>query len=139
MDTAYFALGCFWGVEEFFSHTPGIISTTVGYMGGTTPDPNYSNLGDHAETTKIVFDPVVISFEELLTLFWAEHDPTFFYKGQYRSAIFADDASQLNLAKQSLKELQATLSKPIVTEIVLAQNFYPAEEHHQKYFAKHRA
>lgn len=139
MNTAYFALGCFWGIEEYFSKLPGIVSTTVGYMGGKTPNPNYSNLGDHAETTKIDFDPAVISFADLLTHFWEEHDPTFFYKGQYRSAIFTSDHTQQVEAEKSRDDLQSTLSKPIVTEIVHAREFYPAEEYHQKYFAKHRA
>jgi methionine-S-sulfoxide reductase len=138
MEKAYFALGCFWGVQEYFDKLPGIHETNVGYMGGASKDANYENIGDHAETTEIIFDPKLITYSELLDHFWIEHDPTFFYKGQYRSAIFCDSPVQFEIAKTSLVAKQATLDKPIVTEISTEQIFVRAEDYHQKYFAKHR-
>lgn len=138
MEKAYFALGCFWSVQEYFDKLPGVLETNVGYMGGATKDADYEHIGGHAETIEIIFDPKIVSYSQLLEHFWKDHDPTFFYKGQYRSALFCDSPSQYKTAKSSLVIKQALLDKPIVTEISTDQNFVKAEEYHQKYFAKHR-
>ncbi|MDO8252848.1 MAG: peptide-methionine (S)-S-oxide reductase MsrA [Rhodoferax sp.] len=145
---AVFAGGCFWCVESDFDKVPGVISTTSGYTGGQTVKPSYEQVSSHttghAEAVEVVFDPAKVSYQRLVEYFWRTIDPT--VKDQqfcdigspYRTAIFAQDAEQLKTAQASRAALEK--SKPfkalIVTEIVLASAFYPAEEYHQNYYKK---
>ncbi|OCL26201.1 peptide-methionine (S)-S-oxide reductase [Orenia metallireducens] len=148
MEKATFAAGCFWGVQALFDKIDGVISTTVGYIGGQTDEPTYEEVctdqTGHAEAIEITFDPSEITYKELLELFWNNHNPTTLNRQgvdvgtQYRSAIFYHNKEQEEIAKQS-KEALANSNKyqnPIVTEIVAATTFYPAEEYHQKYLQK---
>jgi methionine-S-sulfoxide reductase len=147
LQTAYFAAGCFWHVEERFSKLPGIIETKVGYMGGKVANPSYemvcSNKTGHAETTKVVFDPKKLSYENLVRFFFEMHNPTTLNRQgmdvgtQYRSVIFYTDESQKQIAQKVKEELdKKKIWKHIVTEIVPAEKFYLAEEYHQKYLEK---
>ncbi len=148
MEIAIFAAGCFWGVEAAFRQVPGVVSTAVGYSGGSTPDPTYQQVctgtTGHAEVVRVEFDPDRVSFEELLRVFWRAHDPTTLNRQgpdvgtQYRSAIFFDGADQERLARASLEaERQSGChQRPIVTEITPASAFYRAEEYHQQYLEK---
>jgi peptide-methionine (S)-S-oxide reductase len=145
---ATFAGGCFWCVEADFDKVPGVLSTTSGYMGGTVPSPTYeqvvSKVTGHAEVVEIAFDPARVSYEQLLAVYWRSIDPTtkdrqFCDAGSpYRSAIFANDAAQLDAAKRSLQELERTkpFKEPIVTQIETASRFWPAEGYHQDYYKK---
>ncbi len=149
MEKATFAAGCFWHVEETFRHLKGVLSTTVGYTGGTTINPTYEDVctdtTGHAEVVEVTFDPNKISYKELLTVFWDVHDPTTKNRqgpdigNQYRSAIFYHTEEQKKQAEQSKKNLEKTgkYKKKIVTEITQATTFYPAEEYHQQYLQKH--
>lgn len=149
IERATFAAGCFWGVEETFRMVNGVKSTTVGYTGGTTRNPIYEEVctdkTGHAEAVQVEFDPKVVSYEELLDVFWRSHDPTTpnrqgpDFGSQYRSAIFYHDEKQRASAEASRDSLQATdrfRNKRIVTEIVTAKEFYPGEDYHQKYLQK---
>lgn len=143
---ATFAAGCFWGVEEVFRNTPGVISTNVGYEGGTMENPTYEDVctdaTGHAEAVELEYDPAKVSYEELLEIFWANHDPTTKNRQgpdigtQYRSVIFYHSPEQEAAAKASLQKAQARFRRPIVTEIAPASEFYRAEEYHQQYLAK---
>ena len=146
MSTGIFAAGCFWGVETAFRQVEGVRSTSVGYTGGTTQDPSYEqvcsgNTG-HAEAVEVVFDPDRVSYDDLLQVFWENHDPTTLNSqghdrgSQYRSAIFFQDADQQAAAAASLKAAQKNHARPIVTEITRAAEFYPAEDYHQQYMEK---
>jgi peptide-methionine (S)-S-oxide reductase len=148
-EKATFAAGCFWGVEETFRKVNGVRSTTVGYTGGTTKNPTYeqvcSDKTGHAEAVQVEFDPSVVSYEELLKVFWEAHDPTTpnrqgpDFGSQYRSAIFYHDDGQRTAAMASRDTLQSSdrFNKTrIVTEIVTAREFYPAEDYHQQYLQK---
>ncbi len=145
-ETATFAAGCFWGVEDVFMGLKGVIATEVGYTGGTTENPTYKDVCNkntgHAEALKITFDPSAISYNELLDFFWRMHDPTTFNRqgpdvgSQYRSAIFTHSEEQARAAAESKAKAQARFPKKIVTVIEPAPVFYPAEEYHQKYFQK---
>lgn len=147
LEHATFAAGCFWGVEASFREIEGVVETTVGYTGGRTTHPSYedvcSGATGHAESVDVVFDPAVVSFDELLDAFWSIHDPTtrdrqgWDFGSQYRSAIFTHDAEQQQLAIASRDRHQPRLARPIVTEIVPASRFYAAEDYHQRYFEKH--
>jgi len=111
-----------------------VVSTRVGYAGGTTADPTYHNIGDHSETVEVVYDPAVISYEDLLEVFWNAHDPTSpSWSRQYMSAIFYYSDAQNKLAEESRDRLQADKGGQIYTEILPA-NFHPAEDYHQKYY-----
>ncbi len=146
--TATFAGGCFWCVESDFDKVPGVISTTSGYTGGTVPNPTYEQVSakhtGHAEAVEIVYDPAKVSYPQLLTHFWHSIDPTtkdrqFCDVGTpYRTAIFAHGAEQLKAAQASRDALEKTkpFPEPIVTEIVMAGPFYPAEAYHQDYYLK---
>jgi len=144
---ATFAAGCFWHVEAAFQNKPGIISTTVGYTGGTTKNATYnqvcSDTTGHAEAVEIEFDPKKTSYKQLLDIFWQCHDPTQMNRQgpdegtQYRSAIFYHNDEQKKEAEASKKAMQKKLTKTIATEIVKASTFYRAEEYHQQYFKKH--
>jgi peptide-methionine (S)-S-oxide reductase len=144
--TAIFAGGCFWCMEPPFDKLPGVVSTTSGYIGGKTVNPTYRQVvqGDtgHAEAVQVVYDPAKISYEALLEVFWRNVDPLdaggqFCDRGDsYRTGIFVRDQAQLRLAQESKKAVEAKLKKPVVTEIVLAPKFYPAEDYHQDYYLK---
>jgi peptide-methionine (S)-S-oxide reductase len=143
---ASFAAGCFWGVEEAFRCLNGVVSTTVGYMGGDFENPTYEDVctgkTGHAETVEVVYDPSLISYNELLAVFWNNHDPTTPNRqgpdvgSQYRSLIFYYDDEQKELALKSKEKVQKRFNREIVTEIVPATTFYQAEDYHQQYLAK---
>ena len=150
MARATFAGGCFWGTEEAFRTLDGVIDTVVGYMGGTTENPTYEKVctgaTGHAEVVDINFDPSIISYQQLLERFWAEHNPTSLnFQGvdhgtQYRSAIYFHDDEQRQQAEESKAALDALKihSLPVVTEITPAEPFWRAEEYHQHYFMKQK-
>ena len=145
---ATFASGCFWCMEPPFEKLDGVISVTVGYTGGHTKNPTYEEVSGggtgHAESVRIVYDPLKIDYARLLDVFWHNIDPTtpdaeFCDHGhQYRSAIFFHDESQRRLAEESKRRVEASgrLPGPVVTEVVPATEFYPAEEYHQGYYKK---
>jgi peptide-methionine (S)-S-oxide reductase len=145
-EQATFAAGCFWGVEAEFRQIPGVIATTVGYTGGRGERPTYeqvcSHTTGHAEAVLVEFDPAQVSYEELLDAFWRLHDPTQLNRqgpdvgDQYRSAIFFHSPEQEAAAKASREAAQERFSKPIVTEITEAPEFWPAEDYHQRYLEK---
>jgi peptide-methionine (S)-S-oxide reductase len=137
-EKATFSMGCFWGPDEYFSDLPGVISTTVGYAGGTTEHPTYDDIGDHTETIDIEFDPSVITYQKLLDAFVREHDPTYKAKTQYKSIIFYHTDEQKKAAEKILTEIQGNTSRPVVTELHPAGVFTKAEEYHQKYLRKNR-
>lgn len=149
MATATFAMGCFWGPENVFRRVAGITDVTVGYAGGHVDNPSYEQVcrGDtgHAEVVQVEFDPGRISYEALLDVFWANHDPTTRDRQgpdagrQYRSAVFVHDDTQRAAAEASRANRQASLYAPIVTEIEALDAFYRAEEYHQRYLEKHGA
>lgn len=151
LETATFGAGCFWGVEELFRKLPGVKATSVGYMGGSLPNPTYEDVctdqTGHAEAVQVQYNPQEISYQKLLDVFWNHHDPTTRNRQepdigtQYRSVIFFSTPEQEALAQESKKNLEAShaYSKPIVTQIVPASAFYKAEEYHQQYFAKRGA
>jgi len=148
MAKATFAAGCFWGVEDTFRQVKGVLSTTVGYTGGTKKDPTYKDVcggrTGHAEAVEVEFDPSQVSYEQLLSVFWQSHDPTTLNRQgpdvgtQYRSAIFFHDAAQEAAARASKSALEksGSFKRPIVTEITPASDFYRAEDYHQQYFEK---
>jgi peptide-methionine (S)-S-oxide reductase len=146
LQRATFAAGCFWGVEASFREIEGVVSTKVGYTGGSTVDPTYhqvcSDATGHAEAVEVWFDPALVSYDDLLSVFWSIHDPTsrnrqgWDFGSQYRSAIFFHDAEQEDLATVSRDARQPALRRPIVTQIVAASPFYDAEDYHQRYFEK---
>jgi peptide methionine sulfoxide reductase msrA/msrB len=147
-ETAIFAAGCFWGVEEYFSRIKGVIKSESGYTGGIKNNPTYEEVctgkTGHAEAVRVTFDPKVVSYERLLQHFWEIHDPTSLNKqgndvgSQYRSAIFYTNPQQEKVAKASLEKLAKSgkYSRKIVTEILPAKEFYLAEEYHQDYLKK---
>ena len=149
MEIATFGAGCFWGVEAAFQKIKGVIKTTVGYMGGTTKNPSYEDVctdeTGHAEVVQIQFDNKIVTYEELLNVFWKIHDPTqlnrqgFDLGTQYRSVIFYHNENQKSRAENSKNKQEKTgkFKKPIVTEIIPAKEFYKAEEYHQNYLKKH--
>ena len=148
MAKATFAAGCFWGVEATFRQFPGVISTRVGYTGGAMPNPTYQDVCNddtgHAEAVEVEYDPAKVSYEQLLKVFWENHDPTQLNRqgpdwgSQYRSAIFFHSPEQEAAAKLSKESLDKSgqYRKPVVTQIVLATTFYPAEDYHQQYLEK---
>jgi methionine-S-sulfoxide reductase len=133
---AYLALGCFWGPEEHFGNLPGILKTRVGYSGGTEDHASYENIGGHAETLELEFDPKKISFTEILEQFFMEHDPKFPEVPRYRSIIFYLDANQRKAAEETKEATSKKLRYPLYTEIKKFEKFFPAEKYHQKYFDK---
>jgi peptide methionine sulfoxide reductase msrA/msrB len=150
METAYFAGGCFWGVEDVFEQIPGVIDAVSGYMGGKLENPTYKQVctdkTGHAETVKVVFDPTRVKYKELLKVFFDNHDPTTMnsqgpdFGTQYRSAIFASTPDQKKEAEALISELNASAkyqTRKVVTTIENAPTFYAAEDYHQDYHKKH--
>ena len=149
-ERALFGLGCFWGAERKFWETPGVLTTAVGYAGGSTPNPTYeevcSGLTGHTEVVQVVFDPSVVSYDALLRIFWENHDPTQGMRQgndvgtQYRSAIYTYSDAQRQAAETSRDQYQRALDDEgygaIATEIANAPEFYFAEGYHQQYLAK---
>lgn len=147
LEIATFAAGCFWGVENAFMKVRGVKSTRVGYTGGNLTNPTYEDVctdrTGHAEAIQLKYDPKEISYKELLELFWSIHNPTTVNRQgpdigtQYRSSIFFHTLEQEKIAKRVKQELDGSkFQNKIVTEIVPASIFYPAEEYHQKYYHK---
>lgn len=148
-EIATLAGGCFWGVEELIRKLPGVIDTTVGYTGGTLENPRYEDVKTgatgHAESIEIVFDPEKISYEEILRYFFRLHDPTTPNRQgndagtQYRSAIFYHDQRQREVAERVKNEVDASgkWSRPVVTQLVPASRFWPAETYHQDYLQRY--
>lgn len=148
LEQATFGAGCFWGVEETFRQTPGVTDTAVGYEGGTLDNPTYRDVctgrTGHAEVVQVTFDPAAVSYDTLLDIFWANHDPTTLNRQgpdhgtQYRSAIFYGSPEQQVTAEASKEKWSASgrFRRPIVTEVIPAEAFYRAEEYHQQYLAK---
>ena len=150
MEEAIFGAGCFWGVESKFGKVEGVISTEVGYTGGVTKNPTYkdvcTNKSGHAEVVKVTYDPIIVSYEKLLEIFWDIHNPTTLNRQgwdvgtQYRSVVFYNNEEQ-RLSAFKLKEKLDKSGKykaPIVTEIVPVSEYYRAEEYHQKYNEKNK-
>jgi peptide-methionine (S)-S-oxide reductase len=145
-ETATFGAGCFWGVEYVFQRVPGVLVTEVGYAGGHTENPTYrdvcSHTTGHAEVLRVEFDPALVSYDQLLEVFWAMHDPTQVNRqgpdigDQYRSVIFAHSPEQQSAAEASKERAQAKFDKPIATKIQPLEAFYPAEDYHQAYYEK---
>ena len=144
---ATFAAGCFWHVEDLFRKVKGVSSVTSGYTGGTMPSPSYQDVctdrTGHAEAVQVEYDPEQVSYDELLKVFWENHNPTTLNRQgpdigtQYRSAVFYHDAEQEKTAKESMKNLQESMPEnKVVTEITPAKEFFKAEEYHQRYFEK---
>ncbi|MEN3753392.1 peptide-methionine (S)-S-oxide reductase MsrA [Mangrovibacter yixingensis] len=151
MEVALFAMGCFWGVERLFWQQPGVYSTAAGYTGGFTPNPTYREVctgqTGHAEAVRVVYDPAVISYEQLLQIFWENHDPAQGMRQgndigtQYRSAIYPLTEQQSAAAKASLVRFQSAMraqddNRAVTTEIATALPFYYAEDEHQQYLYK---
>jgi peptide-methionine (S)-S-oxide reductase len=149
METATFAAGCFWGVEETFRNIPGVIEAVSGYTGGRTANPTYhevcSGTTGHAEAVQVTFDPAIVRYEDLLDVFWKSHNPTLVNRqgpdigDQYRSAIFTHSPVQEAKARASKQALEkaGTWKKPIATAILPASPFTKAEEYHQQYLREH--
>ena len=147
-EKATFGAGCFWGVESAFREVGGVVDAAVGYEGGHTENPTYKDVctdrTGHAEVVEIEYDPSKVSYEQLLNVFWNEHDPTQVnrqgpdFGTQYRTVIFYHTPEQERIARASKEALQKSgkFSRPITTEIVPAQTFYRAEDYHQQYLAK---
>jgi peptide-methionine (S)-S-oxide reductase len=145
-EKATFAAGCFWQVEADFRRLEGVTRTMVGYTGGSLERPSYEDVctdrTGHAEAVLVEYDPARVSYEDLLATFWAGHDPTQLNRQgpdvgtQYRSAIFFHDEAQERAARESLERVQSGLDRPVVTEIVPAETFWPAEDYHQRYLEK---
>jgi peptide-methionine (S)-S-oxide reductase len=150
MRTVTFGMGCFWGAEKKFWQLPGVYSTQVGYAGGVTPNPTYREVCSggtgHTEVVRVVYDPAKVSFEELLRVFWENHDPTQGMRQgndvgtQYRSGIYVDDDAQQKIAEASRATYQEQLARAghgtITTEIAPLGEFFYAEDYHQQYLAK---
>lgn len=149
VEKATFGAGCFWGVEVAFRQVPGVVSTAVGYLGGSLANPTYEDVctgrTGHAEVVEVSYDPARVSYNDLLSVFWTNHDPTTLNRQgpdrgtQYRSAVFYHSEEQRTVATASKERLGSSgkLANPIVTEITPASTFYRAEEYHQRYLEKH--
>lgn len=151
IKNAYFAAGCFWGVEDAFRKTPGVLEAVSGYMGGHVESPTYHQVCEgatgHTETVQVSYDEEKVSYETLLDRFFGMHNPTTLnrqgpdFGSQYRSAVFAEDEAQLDAARQKVVQVDASgkWADPVVTEVNLGGTFWPAEEYHQRYFEKNGA
>jgi peptide-methionine (S)-S-oxide reductase len=144
MEKAIIGAGCFWGVEDAFRQIKGVISTTVGYAGGYTENPSYAEVcaGEtgHTEVVEIEYDSSQVNYEEILDVFWGNHDPTSNNGEQYKSVIFCLTNEQMIAAQRSKDKLKESRKsqRPVRTEIRVATNFYKAEEYHQRYYEKQR-
>ena len=146
LETVSFGAGCFWGVEAAFRAVPGVKEAISGYQGGTLKNPSYEDVctgrTHHAEVVQVTYDPSKVAFQDLLDVFWAKHDPTTPNRQgpdvgtQYRSVIFTSTPEQQKLAEAAKVEAQASFKRPIVTQVLPAPTFYPAEEYHQRYLEK---
>ena len=146
MAFATFGAGCFWGVEEAFRAVPGVLSTMVGYAGGSVSNPTYKQVctdrTGHAEVVQVEYDPALVSYGQLLDVFWNAHDPTQVDRQgpdigtQYRSVIFYHDPEQQSEAEASRRAAAGRWSRPVATRIEPAPTFWPAEDYHQQYLAK---
>lgn len=161
MKTNYFAAGCFWGAEYHFQKVKGVTDTEVGFMGGTHADPDYEHSYDHSEVIKITYDESIVSYSELLDMFWKVHDPTseetleseqrikenkkmgldktvLNEEIRYRSIIFYGNSEEKQLAQKAIDELNELkiFERKVITEVKEVRKFYPASEYHQKYFIK---
>lgn len=148
MAVATFGAGCFWGVEETFREIPGVTDTAVGYMGGRTANPTYEEVctdtTGHAEVVQVTYNPDEVSYEELLKVFWENHNPTTLnqqgpdFGEQYRSVVFYHDEEQKELAEVTRKQVDESgkWKNPVVTQVVPAEPFNRGEEYHQRYFQK---
>ncbi|MBN2048517.1 MAG: peptide-methionine (S)-S-oxide reductase MsrA [Anaerolineaceae bacterium] len=139
--------GCFWCIEAIYKLVDGVTAVTSGYAGGKTPNPTYKQVCDgitgHAEVVQVEFDPQIISYQEILEIFFSVHDPTTLNRQgadvgtQYRSIILTENDTQLQIARETIKSLSNTPGqKPVVTEVKPLETFYPAEDYHQDYFEK---
>jgi len=145
-ETATFGAGCFWGVEWVYMQVPGVIDAVSGYAGGVTPDPTYeqvcSHTTGHAEVVEVTFDASRVSYDQLVEIFWAMHDPTQIVRqgpdvgDQYRSVIFTHSEDQQAAAEASRERVASRFTRPIATEILPAPTFYPAEGYHQRWYEK---
>ena len=143
-ETATFGAGCFWGVEWVFRQVPGVLDAVSGYSGGSTPNPTYrevcSHTTGHAEVVQVTYDPSVVTYEQLLEVFWAMHDPTQVDRqgpdrgSQYRSIVLTHSDEQAHAAEASKARAQARFDRPIATQIEPFEAFYPAEVYHQRYY-----
>ena len=148
-DVATFAGGCFWCMEAVFQRIEGVLSVASGYAGGTTPNPTYEEVcsGEtaHAEAIQVAYDPALITYDEILDIFWQAHDPTTLNRQgpdsgtQYRSVIFWKDEAQRQAAEASKKKAQAKFREPIVTEVMPLETFWKAEDYHQNYYNAHQS
>ena len=146
IQKALFGAGCFWGVEEHFRKIQGVIKTEVGYSGGNTKNPTYESVcyqnTDHAEVLQVDFDDNFITYQNLVEEFWKCHDPTTLDRQgpdigrQYRSVIYYNNNFQKSVAEKSKKKYQLSFNDKIVTEVLIAETFYKAEDYHQKYIYK---
>ncbi|AGA27704.1 peptide-methionine (S)-S-oxide reductase MsrA [Singulisphaera acidiphila] len=148
MKKATFGAGCFWGVETAFRQVEGVVDAAVGYLGGTLENPTYQDVctgtTGHAEVVEVSYDPLKVSYDQLLDLFWKIHDPTTLNRQgpdvgtQYRSAVFYHDEEQKKAALASRERLRESgrFRRPVVTEVTPASTFYRAEEYHQRYLEK---
>jgi peptide-methionine (S)-S-oxide reductase len=147
-EKATFGAGCFWGIEAAFRQVPGVVSTAVGYMGGTRDEPTYRQVctgrTGHAEVVQVTYDPQRLSYDDILAVFWENHDPTTMNRQgpdvgtQYRSVVYFHDEDQERAARASIDEMEASgrFRRPIVTEATAAPTFWPAEDYHQQYLEK---
>jgi peptide-methionine (S)-S-oxide reductase len=147
-EKATFGAGCFWGIEAAFRQVPGVVSTAVGYMGGTRDEPTYRQVctgrTGHAEVVQVTYDPQRLSYDDILAVLWDNHDPTTMNRQgpdmgtQYRSAVYFHDEAQEKGARASIEGLEASgrFRRPVVTEVAPASTFWPAEDYHQQYLEK---
>ncbi len=148
MEQAILGGGCFWCTEAVYETLPGVVDVESGYMGGEVPNPSYEQVCSghtgHAEVIRITFDPKALRYADILDLFWEAHDPTTLNRQgadvgtQYRSAIFFIDEEQKATALESIKQAQSRFNNPIVTEVSLASEFYPAEDYHQDFYTQNK-
>lgn len=142
-----FGGGCFWCIEAIFRRVEGVVSVESGYAGGTTPNPSYEHIGDHAEVVRVEYDPDIVELETLLAMFFAAHDPTSVNRQgadvgtQYRSVVLTTSEQQRTTVEAIMKKLidSGEYSQPIVTVVVPLETFYPAEAYHQRYYEQQRA
>lgn len=139
VEKAAFSMGCFWGPDSLFASLPGVIQTVVGYAGGTTEAPTYRTIGDHSETIDITFDATLISYADLVHLFWENHEAAkdrFYKERQYISILFYRNEEQYKVAKHIQAEIESAHGKELQTEFQAYNHFYLAEDRHQKYFLR---